>query len=1098
MKLRRSVAHCMLALGTLACSSMIFANASNQGYYRAPALHDQTLVFTAEGDLWTTELSQNQNQTKASRLTSLAAEELDATISKDGKWVAYTANYEGATEVYVMPIEGGVAKRVSFENSRVRLQGWTASGEVLYSTDNAFGPANFWVLKTVDPQTLTITDLPLADAVEGTIDDKGEYVYFTQFGLQVSGDNVKVYRGGAKGEIWRYKLGSKQEAQQLTATHDGSVKQPMLYNGRVYFVSDQSGNDNIWSMTVDGKDFIQHTKYTDWQVRDAQLNNGRIVFQQGADIKLLNLANFTESTLDIELTSDFTHRREQWVNDPMDYATSTVFSHQGDNVVITARSHVAIASNDGRRLVQIDSPADSRVRDALLSDDGKWVYGISDASGEQEIWQYPADGSAGAKQLTKDGSTLRTSLLLSPNGRYLVHDDYMGNVWLYDLSRNNNQKIIQNGEGLGPYQDITWSGDSQFIALTKAEIGKQRPQIVLYSINESKAQTLTSDKYESFSPSFSHDGKWLYFLSNREFKATPDSPWGDRNMGPIFDKRTQVFALALDAKASFPFAKPTELTVIKDAKKADSKDQDTPAKVKVEWDGLNQRLWQVPVDAGNYNSLVATKDKLYLLDGSQDKSELKLIKFDPLNIKVDTFSEDVGQYSLSKDGSKIMLRKQSDPKNLLIVDAGDKLPSDVSRAKVSTDQWQLSISPPQEWQQIFEDAWLMHRDSFFDPKMRGVDWQAAKAKYQPLVDRLTDRNELNDIFMQMMGELNSLHSQVRGGDIAQDADAAKAAALGARLTQTDKGVVISHIYQTDPELPLSASPLARIEVDAQEGDVIASLNGKKVTNIADVTQLLRNQGNKQVLLGLVRGKTAINTIVTPHDIGTDAKLRYLDWVEHNGDKVAKASKGNIGYLHLYAMGSGDVESFAREFYTNYDKEGLIIDVRRNRGGNIDSWIIEKLLRRAWAFWQPTHGSTNANMQQTFRGHLVVLADQMTYSDGETFSAGIRALNIAPIIGKQTAGAGVWLSGRNSVTDKGMARVAEYPQYAIDGRWIVEGHGVEPDIEVDNLPYATFSGKDAQLEAAISYLKDELVQQPIKPLSGLPIPKTGSAADIKTK
>ncbi|WP_137226389.1 S41 family peptidase [Shewanella sp. MEBiC00475] len=1098
MKLRRSVTHCMLALGTLACSSMIFANASNQGYYRAPALHDQTLVFTAEGDLWTTELSQNNNQTKASRLTSLAAEEMDATISKDGKWVAYTANYEGATEVYVMPIQGGVAKRVSFENSRVRLQGWTASGEVLYSTDNAFGPANFWVLKTVNPQTLNITNLPLADAVEGTIDDKGEYVYFTQFGLQVSGDNVKVYRGGAKGEIWRYKLGSKKEAQQLTATHQGSVKQPMLWNNRVYFVSDQSGNDNIWSMTVDGKDVKQHTQYTDWQVRDAQLNHDRIVFQQGADIKLLNLDNLLESTLDIELTSDFAHRREQWVNDPMDYATSTVFAPQGDNVVITARSHVAIASNDGRRLVQINSPADSRVRDALLSDDGKWVYGISDASGEQEIWQYPADGSAGAKQLTKDGNTLRTSLSLSPNGRYLVHDDYMGNVWLLDLTRNDNQKIIKNGEGLGPYQDINWSGDSQFIALTKAEVGKQRPQIVLYSINDSKAQTVTTDKYESFSPSFSPDGKWLYFLSNREFKANPGSPWGDRNMGPIFDKRTQIFALALNAKASFPFAKPTELTINKDVKKADEKDSDSVNKIKVDWDGLNQRLWQVPVDAGNYNSLTVAKDKLYLLDSNQQSSELKLVKFEPISPKVESFSEDVGQYSLSKDGSKLMLRKKSDPKNIMIVAAGDKLPSDISQAKVSTNQWQLSISPPQEWQQIFEDAWLMHRDSFFDPKMRGVDWQAAKAKYQPLVDRLTDRNELNDIFMQMMGELNSLHSQVRGGDIIRDTDAAKAAALGARLTQTDKGVIVSHIYQTDAELPLSVSPLARIEVNAKDGDVIKTINGKNVTNIAEVTQLLRNQGNKQVLLGLQRGKTHINTIVTPHDIGTDAKLRYLDWVEHNGDKVAKASKGNIGYLHLYAMGSGDIESFAREFYTNYDKDGLIIDVRRNRGGNIDSWIIEKLLRRAWAFWQPTHGSTNANMQQTFRGHLVVLADQMTYSDGETFSAGIRALNIAPIIGKQTAGAGVWLSGRNSVTDKGMARVAEYPQYAIDGRWVVEGHGVEPDIEVDNLPYATFSGKDAQLEAAINYLKDELVQQPIKPLQGEPLPPKGSAADIKTK
>ncbi|GGP43267.1 S41 family peptidase [Shewanella saliphila] len=1094
MKLRRSVTHCMLALGTLACSSMIFANASNQGYYRAPALHDQTLVFTAEGDLWTTQL----NQTKASRLTSLTAEELDATISKDGKWVAYTANYEGATEVYVMPIAGGVAKRVSFENSRVRLQGWTAAGEVLYSTDNAFGPANFWVLKTVNPQTLTVTDLPLADAVEGVIDDKGEYVYFTQFGLQVSGDNAKVYRGGAKGEIWRYKLGSKQEAQQLTTAHEGSVKQPMVWQQRVYFVSDQSGNDNIWSMSIDGTDIKQHTQYSQWQVRDAQLDNGRIVFQQGADIKLLNLADMAESTLDIELTSDFAHRREQWVNDPMDYATSTVFAQQGDNVVITARSHVAVASNDGRRLIQIATPANSRVRDALLSSDGKWVYGISDASGEQEIWQYPADGSAGAKQLTKNGNTLRTSLTLSPNGRYLAHDDYMGNVWLLDLTRSNNQKIIENGEGLGPYQDIKWSGDSQFIALTKLEIGKQRPQIVLYSVNESKSQTLTTDKYESFSPSFSHDGKWLYFLSNREFKANPGSPWGDRNMGPIFDKRTQIFALALDPKATFPFAKPTELTANKSAKTADKKDQDSPAKTKVDWDGLNQRLWQVPVDAGNYSSLTATKDKLYLLDGHQGKSELKLVKFDVQQPKAETFSDDVGQYALAKDGRKLMLRKKSDPKNIMIVDAGDKLPSDVSKAKVSTEQWQLSISPQQEWQQIFEDAWLMHRDSFFDPKMRGVDWQAAKAKYQPLVDRLTDRNELNDIFVQMMGELNSLHSQVRGGDIDKNTDAAKAAALGARLTQTDKGVVISHIYQTDNELPLSGSPLARIEVDAQEGDVIRAINGKKVDSVADVTQLLRNQGDKQVLIGLQRGKTALNTVVTPHDIRTDAKLRYLDWVEHNGAKVAKASKGNIGYLHLYAMGSGDIESFAREFYTNYDKDGLIIDVRRNRGGNIDSWIIEKLLRRAWAFWQPTHGSTNANMQQTFRGHLVVLADQMTYSDGETFSAGIRALNIAPIIGKQTAGAGVWLSGRNSVTDKGMARVAEYPQYAIDGRWIVEGHGVEPDIEVDNLPYATFSGKDAQLEAAISYLKDELVQQPITPLQGLPMPKTGKAGDIKTK
>ncbi|MCC4833204.1 PDZ domain-containing protein [Shewanella sp. 10N.7] len=1088
MKLRHSVTACLLALGL--CSTSTFAlDTNNQGYYRAPALHDQTVVFTAEGDLWTSQL----NQTNAKRITTQAAEELDATISKDGQWLAYTANYDGATEVYVMPIGGGVAKRVSFENSRVRLQGWTASGEVLYSTDNAHGPANYWVLKTVNPNSLAVTDLPLADAIEGSIDEQGKYVYFTQFGLQASGDNAKVYRGGALGEIWRFELGSENEAQKLTTAHQGSVRQPMLWQQRLYFVSDQSGNDNIWSMQLNGSDIKQHTKFNEWQVRDATLNQGRVIFQHGADLKVFDIANQNSSIINVSLTSDFPHRREHWINDPMEFATSVEFAAKGDKAVITARSHVAVASHDGSRLVQIQSPAESRIRDGVLSVDGKWVYGISDASGQQEIWKFPADGTKGAKQLTKDGSSLRTSLHLSPDGRYIAHDDYDGNVWLLDLKKGNNQKIITNGEGLGEYPNIVWSANSQLIAVTKAEIGKQRPQIVLYSLSEEKSTSLTSDKYESYSPSFSPDGQWLYFLSNRHFDATPGSPWGDRNMGPIFDKRTQVFAIALNEKALFPFVKPTELNAAQLAATSDD-EENTTKKAKVDWKGIKQRLWQVPITAGNYDKLTVLKDKFYLLDTHANKTSLKLVKFDHLSADVSEFAADIADYQVSANGEKLLITKQSNPSELHIVTAGDKLPAELKNTKVDTAQWQLAISPMQEWQQIFEDAWLMHRDSFYDKNMRGKDWTEIKKKYQPLLARLTDRNELNDIFKQMMGELDALHSQVRGGDIAKN-DTATGASLGARLTQTSKGIVISHIYQNDPELPSQASPLARIEVDAKEGDIILAINGKPVTNIAEVTQGLRNQAKKQVLLELKRGKRSHSTIVVPHENNTDAKLRYLDWVNNNATKVTEASDGKMGYLHLYAMGSGDIESFAREFYTNYDKEGLIIDVRRNRGGNIDSWIIEKLLRRAWAFWQPTHGSASTNMQQTFRGHLVVLADQMTYSDGETFSAGIKALGIAPVIGKQTAGAGVWLSGRNRLTDKGMARVAEYPQYAMDGRWIVEGFGVTPDIEVDNLPYATFSGVDAQLNKAISYLKDEMVQTPILPLKALPIPETGAAKDI---
>ncbi|MGL4893928.1 MAG: S41 family peptidase, partial [Shewanella sp.] len=668
----------------------------------------------------------------------------------------------------------------------------------------------------------------------------------------------------------------------------------------------------------------------------ARMDQGKVVFQLGADIHIFDIASAKDSLLNIELISDFAQRREHWVTDPMDYATSANLAPAGDKVVITARSHVAIAGIDGSRLVQVALPGTYRVRNAILSQDGKSVYAISDMTGQQEIWQFPADGTRGAKQLTKDGNTLRMSLSLSNDGRYLAHDDNDGNVWLLDLKKNTNQKIISHGEGLGPYVDIRWSGDSRFIALTKSEIGKQRPQIVLYSVDENKAQALTSDKYESYSPTFSRDGQWLYFLSNRQFTATPSSPWGDRNMGPVFDKRSQIFAISLVKNAKFPFSKPTELTA-KTAAKAEAKDKPIP--VKIDWAGIRERLWQVPVDSGNYSQLSAIDDRLYVLDqaiGDESQPNLMTIKFTEQQPKAEVFAEDVANYGVSADGKKLLLRKKSNEKSLLIVDAGDKL-GDTDNAKVQTEQWQLAISPTLEWQQMFEDAWLMHRDSFFDKNMRGLDWQATKAKYQPMLERLTDRNELNDIFMQMMGELDSLHSQVRGGDLPKDPDAAKGASLGARLQHTRDGVKIAHIYRNDPELPSQASPLSRIEVDAKEGDLLLAINGTPVTNVADVTRLLRNQQDKQVLLELKRADQRHKTVVIPVSTLVDSQLRYLDWVNHNASVVTEASQGKIGYLHLYAMGGGDIESFAREFYTNYDKDGLIIDVRRNRGGNIDSW-----------------------------------------------------------------------------------------------------------------------------------------------------------------
>lgn len=1061
------------------------------GYFRSADLHDDTLVFTAEGDLWLSDVNSGQ----ATRLTTHPAEEKEAAFSADGQYIAFTANYEGATEVYVIPSDGGVAQRVSFENSRVKLQGWTPEGHVLYSTSGRMNAPNGWSLIEVNPKTLDSQQIPLADAIEGAVDESGKYIYFVRFGLQVSTDNVRSYRGGGQGKLWRYELGSDNEAIQLASNHEGSIREPMVDGDAVYFISDASGTDNIWSLSSDGN-LNQITDFEQYEVRAAKVSGGQLVFQHGADIKRLNLTDGEIETVSIKLISDFPNLREHWENKPLKYLNAANLAASGDKVVITARGRVAVAGTDESRLVEIDTGKDSRSRAAIMSKDGQSIYAISDRSGTYEIWQFSADGSSQAKQLTNDGEVYRWALYLSPDGKWIAHDDNEGRLFLLNIKSGKNTEIISDDFGFGGYGTVSWSPDSSHISVVRNHIDEVRPRVMLYSVESGKSEVLTSEKYESYSPAFSHDGSWLYFLSNRNFVASPGNPWGDRNTGSNFDRRAEIYAYALNDKAKFPFQVPNELN--KEEKSDDkdkSKDKDKKSKDKkdepmqVQWKNLSKRLWKVPVEAGNYNALAVNDKFMFFTDRVSEPNQSTVIKSLKLEHKAKPtdFTDKVAGFELSQDGKKMLVGKEgNDNANMFIVAAGEKFPKDPKGMQVLTNTWQLLIKPEQEWRQMFRDTWLMHRDSFFDANMRGLDWEATKAKYEPLFDRITDRYELNDVFAQMIGELNALHSQVRGGDVPKDADSPKAAALGAILGQNDKGVLIKEIYQHDHELPHLGSPLSQPGVDAKNGDVIVAVNGQQTKNMAALNQLLRNQVNKQVLLEIKRGSKTHQTVVVPASARDDARLRYQHWVNTRKSAV-KSIDETIGYLHLQAMTPNDFANFAREFYHQYDKSALIIDVRRNRGGNIDSLILEKLLRKNWVFWQTRRGAQWGNMQQTFKGHLVVLADQFTYSDGETFTAGVKAMDIGTVIGKQTAGAGVWLTGRNRVVDNGISRVAELPVYDMDGNWVVEGFGVSPDIEVDNKPYATFNGQDAQLERAIEFLQQKLKDEPIKPLKARDFP-----------
>jgi tricorn protease len=1095
-----------IGLGVCAVLCLVQTALAAPGYYRDPALRGDTLVFTAEGDLWSVAASGGL----ARRLTSHPAEESQAAISPDGRHVAFVASYDGTPDVYAMALAGGEPRRLSFDGGRVWVQGFTPQGEVVYATENVIGPTLRRVLRAVDLQGTSVREFPLADAREAAFDPSGERLWFTRFGLQVSGDNAQDYRGGAMAQVWRWSGNPAEEAVRIASDLDANLSLPMWADDRLIAVSDHGGRANLWSMDADGNDRRALTAHREFDVRGARLDAGRVVYQLGADLRVLDLGDGSDRLVPIELGSDYGQRRSRFIKQPLAHLGAARIAADGRRAVLTARGNVAIAGTGPLRRIDLPSPADSRLREAVLSQDGKQVYAIVDGHGRSEIWSFPADGTPGGKALTRDGERHRWRLYPSPDGRWLAHDNKDGELWLLDLRSGDNRRIDADEYARDDaYGSVVWSHDSRFLALARSDSARLLSQIVLLDPASGQRATVTSDRYESFSPEFSRDGAWLYFLSNRSFQSSVGSPWGDRNTGAFFDKRAKLYALALQPGLRFPFQVPNEVSSAnkpdtgdekKKKEEKDSKDAASKSLPAIVFDGLRERLFEVPVEAGNYNGIAAADGRLYFLqrDASPNaKGQLMTLEVSDQAPKPELFMADVAQFSISDDGKRLLLIKSPPepggaPGELLLVDAAAKGPSDLATSRLRVADWSLRVDPSAEWRQMFDDAWRMHREFSFDPGMRGQDWATVRARYAPLLARVNDRSELDDLLAQMSSELGILHSQVRGGQLRVDPDAPQAAALGAQLAADADGVRIATIYRTDPELPSERGPLQQPGVDARDGDRLIAINGRPVRSPGEVADRLRQQAGQQVLLTLKRGAAAEHrTVVVPVRLERDAALRYGDWVERSRARVEDAGAGRIGYLHLRAMTVGDMASFVREFYANVEREGLIIDVRRNRGGNIDSWILEKLLRRAWAFWQPPRGVPYSNMQQTFRGHLAVLADQFTYSDGETFAAGVKALKLGPVIGMRTSGAGIWLSDRNRLADNGAARVAEFGQFDVEGRWLIEGRGVAPDVVVDNLPVATARGNDAQLDAAVANVLQRLRDTPVPPLKAQPIPVRGT-------
>lgn len=1099
---------------------LVAASLAQPGYYRQPAVHQDMVVFVSEGDLWSVPLTGGP----ARRLTTHPGEETHPEISPEGSMVAFIGEYEGSAEVYTMPLEGGPVTRRTWGADRAQTVGWAPDGRLLY-TSRHFSLLPSWQLIALDLETSVNEPMPLAEAAEGVIGDDGR-LYFVRY--QFQGSHTKRYRGGTARDIWVFGP-DMDEAERLTPDQPGEDIEPMWWGGRVYFASERGGSMNIWSMAPDGSDVRQHTEHDGFDVRSPGMGEGVIVYQLGADLWSLDVTTGLNRLIEIDLAGDRDQLRERWIDEPMRWLTAAHLDHAGERVVMTARGEVFVAPVEEGRIARLTRQRAGRYRNARFIPESDEILALSDETGELEFWSLRADGYGEPVQVTSDAANHRQGAVIAPDGRHVAWFDTDFGLWLHEFANEKTQRI---DEGIiDNFSGLTFSPDGRMLAYVRSALNEFQ-QIWVYDIERERSIALTNDRVHSYSPAFSADGSWLFYLGDRHFETVVGSPWGAYQPEPLLARRTTLNAIPLTGPTRSPFRPDDELTREAareeaeaeedadddadetgeadasadeaeatgegDEESADDEAVDDEEAIAYDFTDLAARTIHVPVEPGEYSGLTASKEHLYwlrrdALDGSAPP-ELVAIKIDNDDPKVVVVASGVTAYEMSGDHEKVLVRTG----RAMAVGPANGTKIDMKKGAVDLGGWSFALDPREEFRQMFHEAWRLERDYFYDPAMHGVDWKEVLDRHTPLVDRVASRAELSDLISQMVGELSALHIYVAGGEFRSGDDDVSAGSLGARLVRDEEagGYRIAQRFRSDPEYPARRGPLMRPDLEINDGDLITHINGVPLLSVADPGVVLRDQAGKQVRLRIEDGEGAVRDVMIEAISNRgETALRYDEWELTRREMVEAWGDGDIGYVHVRAMsGSNYAEDFARDFYPLIRRQGLIVDVRHNRGGNIDSWLLSRLMRRAWMYWQGRAGTGTWNMQQSFNGHIVVLCDAWTASDGEAFCDGFRRLGLGEVIGVRTWGGEIWLSFSNRLVDNGIASAAEYGVYGPEGEWLIEGHGFVPDQEVDNLPHATYEGGDAQLRAAIEHLKAKIAADPRPTPPAPPFPDKSKAAD----
>ena len=1058
---------------------------------RFPAIHGNQIVFTYAGDLY----SVDKTGGLARKLTNdEVGFEMFARFSPDGKKIAFTGQYDGNTEVYLIPAEGGIPQRLSYTATIGRddvadrmgpnniVMTWRDNEHILFrsrkQTFNDFkGQLFLEDVKGGMPE-----ELPLpAGGFASYSPDRTKLAYnrvFREF------RTWKYYKGGMADDIVIYDFKSRQ-TENITNNPAQDIF-PMWAGDKIYFCSDRERIMNLFCYDLTTKLITRVTNFTEFDIKFPSIGNQSIVFENGGFIYTYDLASGQTSKVAIRIADDLITGRNV-MKDAGKFINSASLAPDGKRVAFDARGDIFTVPEKTGITKNLTRSSGVHERDVAWSPDGQYIAYTSDLTGEDEIYIQKQDGSAAPVQITKNADTYKYGAIWAPDSKKLLWADKLLRLQFVNIDSKEVTMVDRSIDW--EFTEFGWSPDSKWITYAKPDKTTQT-KIYLFELATKGRFPVTDGWYDAGTPAFSNDGRFLFFTSNRDFN--PTYSWTEWNHS--YADMTKVYFVTLSKSTPSPFAPENDEVNLKkedslsaDAKsdkkpdkKEEKKESDTKkaADIKVDIDGIIDRIVVLPIEASSYDHVNAVGDNVYYL--KRGKQGGTLMTFN-LKDKKETSIGDFNGYEIS-----------ADTKKMLLLATGKFAVIDIPKGKVEVKDWldlnnmKVLVDQKAEWAQIYYEAWRQMKYFYFAPNMSGVDWESVKKKYEPLLSYVNHRNDLTYVLGEMVAELSTGHSYIEGGDKPQPLRI-KMGLLGARLSRDASGYYkIEKIFRGENWTGDGRSPLTELGVDVKEGDYILAVNGKSTKDMQDIYQSLFNMADCQVELTVNATASEAGshkTIAVP--TGNEEKLFYYNWVQGNIKKVSDATNGEVGYIHIPDMGPEGLNEFVKHFYPQLSKRALIIDDRGNGGGNVSPMIIERLNREMTMIKMARNTEGSPGRLEMVWGPKCMLIDRYSASDGDLFPYQFKKMKMGKIIGTRSWGGVVGIRGSLPFIDGGSLRKPEFAPYDTEGKnWIIEGHGVDPDIIVDNDPAKEYAGEDEQLNKAIEVIKDELKSWP-KELPGIP-------------